>query len=64
MAFDQFVSRHIGPRDSETAEMCKTIGVNSVDQLISETVPASIMLEKPLNLPPAMNEQEYLSHLT
>lgn len=63
MAFDQFVSRHIGPRDSETAEMCKTIGVNSVDQLISETVPASIMLEKPLNLPPAMNEQEYLSHL-
>jgi len=63
MAFDQFVSRHIGPRDSETAEMCKTIGVNSIDQLISETVPASIMLEKPLNLPPAMNEQEYLSHL-
>ena len=63
MAFDQFVSRHIGPRDSETAAMCKTIGVKSVDQLISETVPASILLEKPLDLPPAMNEQEYLSHL-
>jgi glycine dehydrogenase len=43
--------------------MCKTIGVASVDQLISETVPASIMLEKPLSLPPAMNEYEYLSHL-
>ncbi len=63
MAFDQFVSRHIGPRDSETGEMCKKIGVKSVDQLISETVPASIMLEKPINLPPAMNEQEYLTHL-
>lgn len=63
MAFDQFVSRHIGPRDSETAAMCETIGVKSVDQLISETVPTSIMLEKPLDLPPAMNEQEYLSHL-
>ncbi|HUW93612.1 MAG TPA: aminomethyl-transferring glycine dehydrogenase, partial [Bacteroidales bacterium] len=63
MAFDQFVSRHIGPRDSETGEMCKTIGVKSVNQLISETVPASIMLGKPLNLPPAMNEQEYLTHL-
>jgi glycine dehydrogenase len=43
--------------------MCKTIGVESVDQLISETVPASIMLKKPLSLPPAMNEYEYLSHL-
>ncbi|MBE0668721.1 MAG: glycine dehydrogenase (aminomethyl-transferring), partial [Bacteroidales bacterium] len=63
MAFDQFVSRHIGPRDSETGEMCKTIGVGSVDQLISETVPESIMLEKPLSLPPAMNEYEYISHL-
>ena len=63
MSFDQFVSRHIGPRDSETGGMCKTIGVKSVDQLISETVPASIMLERPLNLPPAMNEQEYLTHL-
>ena len=43
--------------------MLKTIGVNSLDQLIEKTVPASIMLEKPLRLPEAMSEFEYLNHI-
>lgn len=63
MASDQFVNRHIGPRNSEIEEMCKTIGVNSPDQLIEQTVPANIKLKKPLSLPPAMSEYEYLNHL-
>jgi glycine dehydrogenase len=63
MISDQFVNRLIGPRDSDAVEMCKTIGVESLDQLISETVPASIMSEKPLNLPPAMSEYEYIAYL-
>ncbi len=63
MISNQFVNRHIGPRDSETAEMCRTIGVKSLDQLINETVPSSIMSEKPLNLPPAMSEYEYIAYL-
>jgi glycine dehydrogenase len=63
MASDHFVNRHIGPRDSEADEMCKTIGVDSTDQLISQTVPASIRLDRPLNLPPAMTENEYLAHI-
>jgi glycine dehydrogenase len=64
MAYDQFVNRHIGPRDSETDEMCRIIGVDSPGHLIKETIPASIMLEKPLTLPPAMSEHEYISHLS
>ncbi|MEZ4996372.1 MAG: hypothetical protein R2758_02445 [Bacteroidales bacterium] len=63
MTSDHFVNRHIGPRESETAEMCKAIGVDSPEQLINQTVPASIRLEKPLNLPPAMTEFEYLAHI-
>jgi glycine dehydrogenase len=63
MTSDHFVNRHIGPRESETAEMCKAIGVDSPEQLIDQTVPASIRLEKPLNLPPAMSEFEYLGHI-
>ena len=63
MTSDHFVNRHIGPRDSEALEMCKTIGVDSTDQLIDQTVPASIRLDRPLNLPPAMSENEYLSHI-
>ncbi len=63
MASDQFVKRHIGPRESEISEMCKAIGVDTPDQLIEQTVPANIKLEKPLALPPAMSEYEYLCHL-
>ena len=63
MITDNFASRHIGPRKSETGEMCRTIGVDSLDQLIEETVPSSIKIQKPLNLPPAMSEYEYALHL-
>jgi glycine dehydrogenase len=63
MTSDLFVNRHIGPRDNDAAEMCKAIGVESPDQLIEQTVPASIRLERPLNLPPAMTENEYLTHI-
>ncbi len=63
MTSDHFVNRHIGPRESDTAEMCRAIGVDSPEQLIDQTVPASIRLEKPLNLPSAMTEFEYLAHI-
>ena len=36
MATDKFVARHIGPRDYEIEEMLKTIGVESMEQLIDE----------------------------
>lgn len=63
MDLDRFVNRHIGPRDNDAARMCSAIGVDSPEQLIDETVPASIRLDKPLTLPPAMSEVEYLSHI-
>ncbi|MCX6321215.1 MAG: aminomethyl-transferring glycine dehydrogenase [Bacteroidia bacterium] len=63
MPSDKFVNRHNGPRDHELPQMLKTIGVNSLDQLIEKTVPESIMLEKPLSLPEAMSEFEYLNHI-
>jgi glycine dehydrogenase len=43
--------------------MLKIIGVDSLDHLIEKTVPAAIMLEKPLRLPEAMSEFEYLNHI-
>ena len=63
MTSDKFVSRHNGPRDHELPGMLKTIGVNSLDQLIERTVPESIMLNKPLILPEAMSEFEYINHI-
>jgi glycine dehydrogenase len=63
MLSDKFVNRHNGPREDELPQMLETIGVDSIDQLIEKTVPKSIMLEKPLRLPEAMSEFEYLNHI-
>jgi glycine dehydrogenase len=63
MYSDKFVNRHNGPRDSELPIMLKTIGVTSLDQLIDKTVPSHLRLEKPLHLPAAMSEFEYLNHI-
>ncbi|MDP3311965.1 aminomethyl-transferring glycine dehydrogenase [Lutibacter sp.] len=63
MKTDSFVLRHIGPRESEINEMIKTIGVDSLDTLISKTIPQDIRLKTNLNLPEAMSEYEYMSHI-
>lgn len=63
MYTDNFSSRHIGPNRQETEAMLKTIGVDTLDQLIDETVPANIRLNKALEIAPAMSEYEYLKHL-
>ncbi len=58
-----FANRHNGPRGHEIPQMLKTVGVDSLDELMDKTVPSDIRLSGPLNLPPAMNEYEYLAHL-
>jgi glycine dehydrogenase len=63
MTSDNFASRHIGPRENDLPKMFKTIGVRSLDHLIEKIVPKSIMLKKPLTIPDAMSEFEYLNHL-
>src|SRR5882757_3057147 len=60
---EQFQSRHIAPNDADTAEMLKTVGASSLDELIAQTIPANIRLKKPLNLPPAKSEFDYLNTL-
>ncbi len=57
---NSFERRHIGPSQNEVNEMLSTIGVNSLDQLIDETVPSSIRSAKPLSIPAAQSEHEYL----
>jgi glycine dehydrogenase len=59
MAIDKFVSRHIGPREDDIKEMLKVVGVQSLDELIDQTVPANIRLKKPLNLSNGLTEREY-----
>lgn len=60
---DRFVRRHIGPGSSDTQEMLNALKVSSLDELIEQTVPASIRLAKPLDLPAPQSEFEYLQNL-
>jgi glycine dehydrogenase len=57
---EQFESRHIGPDTHQTEAMLKVIKAKSVDDLIDQTVPSNIRLKKPLNLPRAKSEYEFL----
>ena len=63
MTTDKFVTRHNGPRENEIKQMLTKIGVASVDELISQTVPPGIRLKQPLQVAPAMSEYQYSKHL-
>ncbi len=60
---DTFEQRHIGPDDRQQADMLRVIGARSLDALIDAALPGSIRLKKPLQLPPAETEHEYLDRL-
>jgi glycine dehydrogenase len=63
MNTDSFALRHIGPRRSDLPEMLKTVGVDSMEQLIFETIPDDIRLKNELKLDAALSENEYLEHI-
>ena len=63
MRTDAFALRHIGPRQNDLDYMLKTIGVDSIEQLVYETLPDDIRLKAPLQLDPAMTEYEFANHI-
>jgi len=63
MNTNDFSIRHIGPRLADQNAMLKTIGVESLDRLIFETIPDNIKLKKDLDLEAPLSEFEYSSHI-
>jgi glycine dehydrogenase (decarboxylating) len=59
----EFTGRHIGPDEQQTTQMLETIGVASMEELISRTVPQAIRMDHKLNIPKAVSEAEYLRQL-
>ena len=55
-----FSSRHNGVWQNHHDEMLQQIGAESLDQLIDETVPSSIRLKEPLQLPDAKSERQFI----
>ena len=60
---DDFVRRHNGPRVQDVENMLSTIGADSLDDLVRQTVPEKILLDQGLALGDACSEQEALSSL-
>ncbi len=63
MTTDSFALRHIGPRPEDTPAMLKTIGVDSIEELIYETIPDDIRLDEELDLPEGLSEAAFAEHL-
>ena len=58
----EFYNRHIGSV-AHTKTMLETIGEKELSDLINKTVPASIRMNRSLDVPGALTEQQYLSHI-
>ncbi|HJQ96684.1 MAG TPA: hypothetical protein VJ826_00145, partial [Candidatus Polarisedimenticolaceae bacterium] len=61
---DRFVHRHIGPRDDDQRVMLETLGCESLDDLVSRALPASILTRRPLALAPPLSEVEAMEELS
>ena len=60
---DDFAFRHLGLTDEERAHMLGTIGVDSVESLLEQTIPSSIRLRELLSLGRAVPEHKVLEEL-
>ncbi len=58
----QFVNRHISLNEADTQAMLDRTGVSGMEELISQTIPDSIRLQKALDITPALSEHEMLAH--
>jgi len=61
---DIFRERHIGPSEDQIREMLSHLGLNSLEDLISETLPANIRMDGKLDLPEPFTESELLARVT
>ncbi|WP_372649228.1 aminomethyl-transferring glycine dehydrogenase [Draconibacterium sp.] len=63
MSQDRFVTRHIGPRGAEIAEMLEFVGVSSMEELLEQTVPSNIRLQQPLKMKEGLSERKYFRRI-
>ncbi|GAB3484943.1 aminomethyl-transferring glycine dehydrogenase [Azotobacter salinestris] len=60
---DAFLQRHLGPDEAEQRAMLASLDLASRDQLIEQTVPPAIRLNRALELPAALDEPGALAKL-
>jgi glycine dehydrogenase len=60
---DDFVERHLGPKEPEVVQMLDTLGLSSLNELIDKAVPQVIRMDGRLDLPDPCSESESLAEL-
>ena len=63
MSIGKFSDRHIGPRSNDVKEMLSQVNASSIEQLINETIPAKIHIEREMSLPDALSESRFIEHM-
>ncbi|MCK9312169.1 MAG: aminomethyl-transferring glycine dehydrogenase [Bacteroidales bacterium] len=58
-----FISRQIGIQPEEQKEMLEKLGIDSIEKMIEQTIPADIHLLEPLDMAPAMSEGQFSEHI-
>ena len=59
----EFQQRHIGPDEQQVRQMLQVVGVETIKELVDNTVPSGIRMNADLALPNAMSESDYLRHI-
>ena len=57
----EFIQRHIGPTPEEQSKMLDDLGVSTIDELVRQIVPDSILLRGDNDLPESCSEQQALT---
>ena len=57
------MSRYTAVTEEDLREMLATIGVGSLEEIFERQIPAGVRLERPLDLPPGLPEQDVYDHL-
>ena len=60
---DMLQYRHIGLSEADENEMLRKVGVETLEELISQTLPEGIRLTEALDLPAPLTEHEYAEHI-
>ncbi|TCO09699.1 aminomethyl-transferring glycine dehydrogenase [Natronoflexus pectinivorans] len=63
MSFSPFVARHIGPQNQDVEKMLSELGVESLDELLSLSVPDSIRTHEELSIGRGISESDYLDKI-
>jgi len=58
-----FIDRHIGPNQQQIKKMLAQLGLNELEDIIEQAIPANILTSEPLKLTETISEQAVIKHL-